>query len=275
MRPLPLPVQSNHQGHGSQFSPDHKASMESMMSQLEPMTPVNQDQISEYFVSLHLARYTTEQHIGLAAVERSKPVKSPRKKKATSSEAPKSKNKKASPSQNDAKGSDINSDSESSSHPEVEIPDEPSPIPPSRPVEPEGAAEYDTLKAVWSPRNKRPDVQKVKNSLVAFKDVVKSIRDEWKARSQSMKEAENKSELEKSTEFKKQVILQRRLMEIIVNTTLQRGHPVIIEKYVFCVSSSLFLTLCYYRHNYRSLEQIQDILLLKTCIRCYLYALLS
>jgi len=51
-----------------------------------------------------------------------------------------------------------------------------------------------------------------------------------KAHSQAMKEAENKSELEKSAEFKKHAILQRRLMEIVVNTTLERGHPAIVEK---------------------------------------------
>ncbi|OQD95536.1 hypothetical protein PENVUL_c113G03532 [Penicillium vulpinum] len=125
-----------------------------------------------------------------------------------------------------------NSESESSdeSDLEIEAPDEPSPIPPIRPTDPEAAAEYDTLQAVWSPRNKWPGPEKVKNALVAYKDVVKSLRDAWKEQVQAMKLAENQDDNKKATKFKEKVISQRRTMDKIATTTLEMGHPNIVEK---------------------------------------------
>ncbi|KAL4915840.1 hypothetical protein BDW62DRAFT_203293 [Aspergillus aurantiobrunneus] len=122
------------------------------------------------------------------------------------------------------------SDSESDSDLEIQEPEEPSPLPPSRPSEPEAAAKYDALRAVWSPRNRRPKVDKVKAALVAFKDVVKTLRDAWKESVQALKAAENKGESSNTTELRKKVALQRRLMEVVVGTTLERGHPIIVEK---------------------------------------------
>lgn len=115
---------------------------------------------------------------------------------------------------------------------EIQLPEEPSPIPATRPNEPEAAVEYDTLQAVWSPRNRRPNADKVKNALVAFKDVVKRVRDTWKESSQAMKIAENKEENDRAAQLKKDVVLQRRLMDVVVSTTLEKGHPAIVEKYV-------------------------------------------
>ncbi|KAF9891913.1 hypothetical protein FE257_002876 [Aspergillus nanangensis] len=113
---------------------------------------------------------------------------------------------------------------------EIELPEEPSPIPPSRPVDPEAAVKYDTLNAVWYPRNRRPNADKVKSALVAFKDVVKTVRDTWKEKSQAMKVAENKNESDTAAKIKNDVVLQRRLMDAVVSTTLDKGHPMIVEK---------------------------------------------
>lgn len=126
------------------------------------------------------------------------------------------------------------SDSESSdeSDLEIEAPDEPSPIPPIRPTEPEAAAQYDTLQAVWSPRNKWPGPEKVKNALVAYKELVKSLRDAWKEQVQAMKLAENQDDNQKATKLKERVISQRRTMDKIATTTLEMGHPNIVDKYV-------------------------------------------
>lgn len=127
-----------------------------------------------------------------------------------------------------------NSESESSdeSDLEIEAPDEPSPIPPIRPTEPEAAAQYDALQAVWSPRNKWPGPEKVKNALVAYKDLVKALRDAWKEQVQAMKLAENQEDNQKATKLKEKVISQRRTMDKIATTTLEMGHPNIVEKYV-------------------------------------------
>ncbi|KAE8152465.1 hypothetical protein BDV25DRAFT_150910 [Aspergillus avenaceus] len=131
----------------------------------------------------------------------------------------------------DGKPASSGSESDTSgSELEIEVPPEASPLPPIRSNEPEGAARYDAIQAVWSPRNKRPNADKVKGALVAFKDVVKAVRDVWKEKSQAMKMAENKGENDKAAQIKKDVVLQRRLMDVVVSTTLELGHPAIIEK---------------------------------------------
>ncbi|KAJ5153446.1 uncharacterized protein N7482_009924 [Penicillium canariense] len=122
------------------------------------------------------------------------------------------------------------SDSGSSDESELEVEPEPSPLPPVRSSEPLEAAHYDTIQAVWSPRNLRVPAEKVKSSLVAFKDVVKGLRDAWKDQVQAMKTAENQGDNEQATNLKQSVAFQRRLMEKIVTTTLETGHPVIVEK---------------------------------------------
>ncbi|KAH8694184.1 hypothetical protein BGW36DRAFT_300226 [Talaromyces proteolyticus] len=125
------------------------------------------------------------------------------------------------------------SDSEtdtSDSELEFEEPEEPSPLPPVRPADADGATQFDTMKAVWSPRNRYPSADKIKSSLVAFKDVVKAVRDEWKTQSQAMKDAENQNNNEKAAELKKKVIELRQTMNVVISTTLDKGHPIIIEK---------------------------------------------
>lgn len=126
------------------------------------------------------------------------------------------------------------SESESSDESDLEIasPDEPSPIPHIRPTDPEGAAQFDTLQAVWSPRNKWPGPEKVKTGLVAYKDLVKTLRDAWKEQVQVMKVAENQGDNTKASTLKEQVAMQRRTMDRIAITTLEMGHPNIVEKYV-------------------------------------------
>ncbi|KAJ9305854.1 hypothetical protein DTO217A2_4597 [Paecilomyces variotii] len=167
-----------------------------------------------------------------------KPAKAaaPKKKKSSPTKSSQTKVKKATSKASTKKqgsksaSSSSESDSYDDSDLDIEIPEEPSPIPATRPQDPVAAAEYDTLKAVWSPRNRRPAVDTIKTALVAFKDVVKSVRDAWKEQSQAMKVAENQSDNNKAAEIKKNVTLQRRLMEVVVNTALEKGHPIIVEK---------------------------------------------
>ncbi|BCR84600.1 uncharacterized protein ACHE_20058S [Aspergillus chevalieri] len=128
---------------------------------------------------------------------------------------------------------DRSSSSSDSDDSDIEItlpPEELSPIPETRPSDPLGAARYDALRAVWSPRNRSPNAEKVKNALVAFKNVVKAVRDTWKELSQAMKTAENQGENDKATQLKNEVVFQRRLMDVVVSTTLEMGHPMIVEK---------------------------------------------
>ncbi|KAE8400522.1 hypothetical protein BDV37DRAFT_286528 [Aspergillus pseudonomiae] len=153
------------------------------------------------------------------------------KKQTTSKKVTKKSAAKASTKKPDGKLASSGSETDTSdSELEIELPEEPFPIDPVRPSDPEAAAQYDALRAVWSPRNRRPHADKVKGALVAFKDVVKAVRDTWKEKSQAMKMAENKGENDKAAQIKKDVVLQRRLMDVVVSTTLDQGHPTIVEK---------------------------------------------
>ncbi|KAL4895324.1 hypothetical protein BDV59DRAFT_153471 [Aspergillus ambiguus] len=159
------------------------------------------------------------------------PAVGARKKQPGTKKQTKKVSKKAPGRMTNGKTNSSSSESETDdSDLEIISPEEPSPIPPARPSDPEAAIQYDTLQAVWSPRNRRPNAEKVKSALVAFKDVVKTVRDSWKEKSQAMKAAENKNENEKATQIKKDVVLQRRLMDVVVSTTLEKGHPMIVEK---------------------------------------------
>ncbi|KAJ6014747.1 hypothetical protein N7540_009338 [Penicillium herquei] len=113
---------------------------------------------------------------------------------------------------------------------EIETSPEPSPIPATRPKEPVEAAGYDTLQAVWSPRNKRVSAEKVKSGLMSFKDIIKTLRDEWKDRVQDMKTAENKGNNELAAKWKAVVSSQRQTMDKIMTTAMEMGHPMIVEK---------------------------------------------
>jgi hypothetical protein len=145
-------------------------------------------------------------------------------KKASTKTATK-KTSKSSPPGSDSGSSD-------SSDLEIEVPPEPSPIPPIRPTDPIAAAEYDTLQAVWSPRNKRVGVDKVKSAIDQFQKLTKVVRDSWKTKSQAMKVAENKGDNVEATKLKEEVIFQRNTMDQIVKTALEMGHPTVVEKYV-------------------------------------------
>ena len=160
----------------------------------------------------------------------------------------------------DGKSASSSSETDSSDDSDLEIqaPEESSPIPATRPNEPEAAAQYDAMKAVWSPRNRRPNADKVKSALVAFKDVVKTVRDAWKESTQAMKVAENKGDNDKAAQLKTDVILQRRLMDVVISTTLDKGHPMIVEKYVLFLSFFSFPHLAC-RHGHRSQKRIESL----------------
>lgn len=170
-------------------------------------------------------------------------------------------NKTAFKAQKKTKGRSDSGSSEESDL-EIEAPDEPSPLPPNRPSEPVAAAEYDTLQAVWTPRNKWPSADKIKGALVAFKDVIKALRDVWKDQVQAMKSAENQGDNDKAAKMKQEVALQRRIMDRIVVTTLNLGHPTIVEKYAsspftFFTAHSPPENGC---HGHLSLKRIESII---------------
>lgn len=74
-----------------------------------------------------------------------------------------------------------------------------------------------------------------------------------------MKLAENQGNNEKSTHLKQDVALQRRIMDKIVIITMDMGHPMIVEKYVF-PSLNFLVSPTYPAHGcygHRSPKQIE------------------
>lgn len=119
-----------------------------------------------------------------------------------------------------------------SSDSEVEEPPEQSPLPPSRPTDPDGAIKYDAMKIVWFPRNRQPSAPAIRNAMTLFSDLVKGVREIWKARSEALKAAENQNQEDKIPAIKKDVIMQRRFLDLIIEATLTNGHPSYVRRYV-------------------------------------------
>jgi len=122
--------------------------------------------------------------------------------------------------------SDSGSDYESAA--EEEVP-EPSPLPASRPPEPLQAVRYDTMKAVWLPRNIPAQADQIRSSLKDFWEVVKTIRDRWKSDNDAVKRAMEAKKESEIALLKDRVKSQRSMMEMALRTALEHGHPDIVR----------------------------------------------
>ncbi|KAL8828338.1 MAG: hypothetical protein Q9170_006647 [Blastenia crenularia] len=123
------------------------------------------------------------------------------------------------------------SDYETGSEQEVE-PEEPSPLPPSRPSDPMKAVEYDTVKAVWAKRRVILSGIVIRTALSEYWIVMKGIRDKWKAEMSVLQQATERKEKAKVIEYERRTANQRKLLETCISLTLKHGHPDIVEKYV-------------------------------------------
>lgn len=136
---------------------------------------------------------------------------------------PATKEKKASAS------SSSDSESDSDSELEIEKP-EPFPLPDPKPTEELAAAKYDTVKAVWYPRNRDPKAEDVRNAVSTFADLVRSVRDSYKSLGDSMKTAHVQNQDAIVSALSKGMEAQRAKMELVLNTVLEFGHPVLVER---------------------------------------------
>lgn len=148
----------------------------------------------------------------------------------------------ASPSE--SSDSDSDDDSEYYSESDVGIePEEPSPLPTTRPADPSKAVEYDVIKAVWAKKSTSLSGAVIRTALTEYWDIFKGIRDKWKIKCNSLQQAIEKKDQANSKTFERRVLEQRRLLESCIRLTLKHGHPDIIEKYVsfsfFSLSDSL------------------------------------
>ncbi len=130
-------------------------------------------------------------------------------------------------SDSDPEGSEYSSGSD-----EENEPDEPSPLPQNRPIDPSNATEYDALKAVWAPRNRILSVAAIRTALGDFWVVVKGIRDKWKSENLDLQQAEQKKNQPKIAQLTRSISEQRRLLESCIRLALTHGHQDITEKYV-------------------------------------------
>ena len=99
-----------------------------------------------------------------------------------------------------------------------------------RPPEPEQAAIWDTYQALWSPRNRPASIEKIRNGISVYGELIKWLRNSWKEANEALKKAENSAE---STDvLRGEVMGWRRIVQTVMKTTLEWGHPSHYKKYV-------------------------------------------
>ena len=106
---------------------------------------------------------------------------------------------------------------------------EPSPLPPTRPTDPEGAVEYDVIKIVWFASRIRVPGPSIRNALGSYWNLIKPIRDKWKAEITAMQDVESKK-TKSDIDYRSRATAQRKLIERAIHATVQYGHPDILEK---------------------------------------------
>ncbi|KAI5307309.1 hypothetical protein KEM56_000015 [Ascosphaera pollenicola] len=126
--------------------------------------------------------------------------------------------------------SDYSTDDSSDSDAENAVAPEPSPISPTRPSDPKGAARYDAIKAVWAPRNRRTVASVVRKALVTFSDLVKGMRDSFKSKTEALKEADSKKDEAKVKELKDQVEEGKQVFSVVLKAAMEWGHPAVIRR---------------------------------------------
>ena len=106
------------------------------------------------------------------------------------------------------------------------------PLPSVRPSDPIEAVKFDVIKAVWAKHSLGLSGTIIRTALGNYSDVLKGIRNQWKAAQAALLEAEKTMNQAGVTEAKKQTDQQREIVKAAATTTLEHGHQDIIEKYV-------------------------------------------
>jgi hypothetical protein len=135
-------------------------------------------------------------------------------------------------SETDSSDDDTDSSYDSDSSP----PPEKSPLPTSRPQKAVEAVRYDTIKAVWFPRNKFAENIRILKGLADLWEVVRTIRDRWKADRDAVKKAiESKHDSELPL-LRERVDKQLEMMEAVLIAAVEFGHPDLLSAYVLPLS---------------------------------------
>ena len=117
-----------------------------------------------------------------------------------------------------------------------------SPLPNKRPDGLKEGIEYDAIKALWHPKRKSPSGDDIKKALIAFWEVVKTIRDRWKSDAAAVTQAEEKGRKGELPLLKSRVKDGRDMVETAFKAALKHGHRGIVE---LLGENSSLVFLCY------------------------------
>ncbi|EXJ59786.1 hypothetical protein A1O7_03933 [Cladophialophora yegresii CBS 114405] len=128
--------------------------------------------------------------------------------------------------------------SAASSDDELEIEDEEPPemtpalLAVSMPADERGRALYRAVQAVWSPRNKPVDPEKVRGGIANYGDTIRGLRDAWKTKNETLRKAElpNSPTAAQAAGLKEEVARYRQLLEMVMMRSLQYSHPAILKR---------------------------------------------
>ncbi|PNS20360.1 hypothetical protein CAC42_5810 [Sphaceloma murrayae] len=138
---------------------------------------------------------------------------------------------------------DTETDTDSSDYDSDDEPDEPSPLPPKRDDEDlKEGIRYDTIKALWRPKRRVLPTTSIKNGLKDYWEILRTIRDRWKADTTALKEAEEKGKMSELPLLKSRVKDQRDMISVAFKTATEHGHRSILE---LSSENVPFLFLCY------------------------------
>lgn len=72
----------------------------------------------------------------------------------------------------------------------------------------------------------------IRKGLTEFWNIIRTIRDRWKSDSAAVKEAEETKKANDLPLLKERVMLQREMLEAVLEAALAEGHRDIVEQYV-------------------------------------------
>ena len=104
----------------------------------------------------------------------------------------------------------------------------------SMPSDERGKSLYRAVQAVWSPRNRPVDPDKVRNGIANYGETIRALRDAWKTRNETLRKAElpNSPTAADASRLKEEVARYRQLLEVVMVKSLQYGHMGIVKRYV-------------------------------------------
>jgi hypothetical protein len=106
------------------------------------------------------------------------------------------------------------------------------PLPAARPTDPEKVVEYDVVKIVWAKRTAHLTAESIRSAMGDYWNIVKGIRDTWKAEFVAVQEAEKAGDKSRVERGKRRLEESRDTLERVVRVTTLHGHRDIVERYV-------------------------------------------